>query len=100
MQPEQRQPPEPVRAEGVLRAKREEELLEVVEAVERGHDPGERARRGAEDPPDPRPEIALAHAAQEAELHHGRVDAAAGEDERDIAPFAVAHPAMLCLRRR
>ncbi len=92
VEPEQRQPPEPVRTEDVLRAKREEEPLEVVEAVERRHDPGERAGRGPEDPADPRPELALAHPAQEAELHHRRVDAPTGEDERDIASSAVAHP--------
>ena len=63
-------------------------VLEVVEPVERRHRPGERAGRGAVDPADARPEVALAQPLEEAELHEHAVDGAAREDDRDIALHA------------
>jgi hypothetical protein len=91
VQTEQRQPPQPIRAEGVLRLQLEHEFLQVVEPVDRRHRPRERAGRRAEDPADPRPDRARAQPLEEAELHQHAVDAAAREDDRDIA----SHPAIV-----
>ena len=77
VQADQRQTPEPVRPENVVGAELEQELLEVVDAVERGHHAGERAGRRPEDPANSRPERALAHALQEARFHQHSVDRAA-----------------------
>ena len=87
VQAEQRQLPEPVRPEQVVRLEREQQPLEVVDAVERRHRAGQRAGGRAEDPADARPQRAEAQALQEAELHQHPVDAAAGEDDGDV-PFA------------
>ncbi len=81
---EERQPPERVRPEHVVRLQAEHELLEIVEPVERGHHAAERAGGCAVDPADARPDRALAQALQEAELQQHAVDGAAGEDERDV----------------
>ena len=86
VQPEEREPPQPLRAKGLGRLQREQEAFEVVDAVECGHHPGERPRRRAEEPADAGPERALAQAEQEAELHEDPVHPTAGEDHPDVAP--------------
>ena len=85
MRSEQRQPPQRVRPEGVLRLETQHEVLELVEAVERSHHAGDRARRRAVDPADARPEIGFAQPLQEAELHQQPVDGSAGENDCDVA---------------
>ena len=82
---EQRQPPQRVRPERVLGLEAEHELLELVEAVERGHHAGDRARRRAVDPADARPEVGLAQPLEEAELHQEPVDGSPGENDCDVA---------------
>ncbi len=69
----------------VLRLDAEDELLEVGEASQRCHGPGERAGGRAVDPADARPERGLREALQEPELEQDPVDPSAGEDERDVA---------------
>ena len=93
---EQRQPPERVRPERLVRLQAEHEVLQLVEPVERGHRAGERAGRRAVDPADPRPELGLTQPLEKAELHEDAVDGAAREHDRDIA----FHPHIvgLCVR--
>ena len=88
MAAEQRQPPEPVRPERVLGLQAEDELFELVHPVERRHARVDRARGRAEVEADPRPEVALAEALEEADLEQETVDPAAREDDGDVAlPF-------------
>jgi hypothetical protein len=77
VQPDQRQPPEPVRPEDLVGSELEQELLQIVGPVERGQDAGEGARGRPEDPADARPELALAQALEEARFHQHPVDRAA-----------------------
>jgi hypothetical protein len=91
VQPDQREPPEAVGAKHLVGPQPEQEVLELVEAVERRHRSGERARRGPEDPAHPRPELALADAPEKAQLQQDAVDRAAGEDERDVPLVAHLH---------
>ena len=83
---QQRQLPEPVRPEGLLRPQRDQERLEIVEAIERRERPRQSARRGAEDPSHAWPERRLAHALEETQLHQHAVHAAAREDDRRVPP--------------
>src|SRR5947209_20152919 len=85
MRPEQRHPPQRVRPEDVLGLKPEHEALQLVDAVERRHRPGEGAGRGAVDPADARPQVASAQALEEPELDEDAVDGPAGEDDRDVS---------------
>src|SRR3954453_18615979 len=73
-----------MRPERLLRLQAGHEVLELLEAVEGSHRAGERAGRGAVDPADTRPELALAQALEEPELHQHAVDRAAGEDDRHV----------------
>ena len=82
---EQRQPPQRMRPEDVVRLQLEHEPLERLEPVERRHRPGERARGRAVDPADPRPERAGPQPLKEAELEQDAVDRTAGEDDCDVA---------------
>src|SRR5207253_10721947 len=79
-----------MRPERVLRLELQHEVLELVEAAERRHRPGECAGRRAVDPPDPWPEVALPEALQEAELHQHAVDGTAGEDDCDVALHSIS----------
>jgi hypothetical protein len=74
-----------VRPERVLGLQPEHELLEVVEAVERGHHAGDGTGRRPVDPPDAGPEIGLAQPLEKAELHQEPVDGTPGENDCDIA---------------
>ena len=67
----------------------QEELLQVVEPVERGHHSGERARRGSVDPADPWPERGLRQPPEEPELEHDAVDPAAREHDCDVASVGI-----------
>jgi hypothetical protein len=69
----------------------EQKLLEVVEAVERGHRPRESAGGRPVDPPDSRPERGLGETAEEAELEQHTVDPAARENHGDVASFGLGH---------
>ena len=103
----QRQLPEPLRGEDVARLEAERELLQRVEPVERGHRSGQRARRGAVDAADPRPQRAAAQPPQEPELEQDAVHASARQHDRDISVAHVhivtthsagdtTHPSNLC----
>ena len=54
--------------------------------------PGERARRGSEDDADALPELALAQALEEAQLHHDPAHPAAREDDGDVLRSAPSNP--------
>ena len=73
----ERELPEPVRPERLLRAELDHELLEVVEAVEHGHHARERAGRRAVDPADAIPERFAAEPLEKAELEQQPVHATA-----------------------
>ena len=90
MEADERELPQPVRAERLLGPKLEQEAFEVVETVDGGEGAGERAGRRAEDPADPRPVLGPADSLEESELHQDAVHAAAGEDDRHVAPVAVS----------
>ena len=83
--------PNGTRSERVRGLDAEHELLEVVQTVERGHRPCERAGRGSVDPAHTRPQPRLVEPLQEAELQEHAVDPAAREDERDVATVGVRH---------
>src|SRR5262245_51823175 len=90
-----RELPDRARSKGIVRFEVEQELLEVVEAVERGHRSGERTRGGAVDPPDPRPQRRLGEAAEEPELEQDAVDPAARQDHGDVATVGLGHEAIV-----
>ena len=79
----------------VLRLDAEEELLEVVEALERCHRAGERPGGRAVDPADARPQRRLREPLEEAQLEEDTVDPAAREDEGDVASGGLGHEAIV-----
>ena len=91
VQPSERLAPERVRPERLVRLQQEQELLELVEPVERGHRAREGACGGPEDAADPRPERGLAQPLQEAELHQHAVDGAAREHDPDVSGHVPLH---------
>jgi len=90
MQPA-RELPDRTWPERVLGSEAEEELLEIVEAVERRHRSGERAGRSSVDPPDPAPEVGLRQPAQEAELEEHAVDPSTRQHHGHVASFGLRH---------
>ena len=90
VRPEQRQAPQRMRPERLLRLQAQHEVLEIVEPFERGHRPGERPGRRSVDPADARPEIAPAQAQRKPSSMGDAVDGAAREDDCDVA-FHRAH---------
>ena len=93
VKPEQRQPPEPVGPERLVRLQREQELLQVREPVEGRERACQRSGGGPDDPADARPKRALLQALEEAELHQHAVDPAAGEDDC----YVPLHVLILCV---
>ena len=87
--------PDGTRSERVLRLEPQQELLEVVESAERRHRPRECACGRPVDPADARPERRLRESPEEAELEQDPVDAAAREDEGDVASVGVGHEAIV-----
>src|SRR3990170_2491114 len=81
--------------ERILRLNAHEELLEVVEAVERRHRSRQGSGRRSVDPTDPRPERVLAQALEEAELQEHPIDAAARENDCDVALGGDGHEAIV-----
>ena len=84
MQTVQREPPEALRPEDVTGLEAQNELLELVQQVQRRHRPRQCPRGRAVDSSDSRPQRTDAQALQEAELEKHAVHATTGEHDRDV----------------